>query len=80
MLSVYWSIYTNTLTYGHELHVVTQRIKLQMQVAEKCFLWAHCLKKNSVIQDRLSIMGVMCLSLVTLFIFLLHLCVDVIIY
>lgn len=38
-LSVYQSVYVTTLTGGHELCVVTERMRLQIQVAERSFLW-----------------------------------------
>ena len=38
-LSVYQSIYVPTLTYGHELWVVTKRTRSRIQVAEMSFLW-----------------------------------------
>ena len=37
-LSIYWSIYVPTLTYGHEVWVVTERSRLRIQAAEKGFL------------------------------------------
>ena len=37
-LSIYWSVYVPTLTYGHELWVVTERIRSRIQVAEISFL------------------------------------------
>ena len=37
-LSIYWSIYVPTLTYGHELWVVTERTRSRIQVAEMGFL------------------------------------------
>ena len=37
-LSVDWSIFVPTLTYGHELWVVTQRTRSQIQEAEMGFL------------------------------------------
>ena len=37
-LSIYWSIYVPTLTYGHELWVVTERTRLRIQAAEMGFL------------------------------------------
>ncbi|KAI3361665.1 hypothetical protein L3Q82_002028 [Scortum barcoo] len=39
-LSIYWSIYIPTLTYGHELWVMTERTGLRIQAAEMqvCFL------------------------------------------
>ena len=36
--SIYRSIYVSTLTYGHELWVVTERTTLRIQVAEMGFL------------------------------------------
>ncbi|KAL6484891.1 hypothetical protein MHYP_G00069360 [Metynnis hypsauchen] len=37
-LSVYWSVYIPTLTYGHDLWVMTERMRSQIQVAEMGFL------------------------------------------
>ena len=37
-LSIYRSIYIPSLTYGHELWVVTERIRSQIQAAEMSFL------------------------------------------
>ncbi|KAK3571461.1 hypothetical protein QTP86_012091 [Hemibagrus guttatus] len=37
-LSIYQSIYISTLTYGHELWVMTERIRSQIQAAEMSFL------------------------------------------
>ncbi|KAK3541593.1 hypothetical protein QTP86_033092 [Hemibagrus guttatus] len=37
-LSIYQSIYAPTLTYGHELWVMTERVRSQIQAAEMSFL------------------------------------------
>uniref|UniRef100_A0A8C2ZPF1 Reverse transcriptase domain-containing protein n=1 Tax=Cyclopterus lumpus TaxID=8103 RepID=A0A8C2ZPF1_CYCLU len=37
-LSIYWSVYVPTLTYGHELWVVTERTRSRIQAAEMSFL------------------------------------------
>ena len=37
-LSIYRSIYVPTLTYGHELWVMTERIRSRIQAAEMSFL------------------------------------------
>ncbi|XP_054621698.1 uncharacterized protein vopp1b isoform X1 [Dunckerocampus dactyliophorus] len=37
-LSIYWSIYVPTLTYGHELWVMTERTRSRVQAAEMSFL------------------------------------------
>ncbi len=37
-LSIYQSIYVPALTYGHELWVVTERMRLRIQAAEMSFL------------------------------------------
>jgi len=37
-LSIYWPVYVPILTYGHELWVVTERTRSQIQVAEMSFL------------------------------------------
>ncbi|KAK3564674.1 hypothetical protein QTP86_024821 [Hemibagrus guttatus] len=37
-LSIYQSIYVPTLTYGHELWVMTERVRSQIQAAEMSFL------------------------------------------
>ena len=38
MLFVYLSIFVPTLTYGHELWVVTERMRSQIQAVEMSFL------------------------------------------
>ena len=35
---IYWSIYVPTLTYGHELWVMTERTRSTIQAAEMSFL------------------------------------------
>lgn len=44
-ISVYQSIYIPILTYGHELRVVTERMRLQVQLVKIRFskqdCWAH---------------------------------------
>uniref|UniRef100_A0A8C2ZC47 Reverse transcriptase domain-containing protein n=1 Tax=Cyclopterus lumpus TaxID=8103 RepID=A0A8C2ZC47_CYCLU len=37
-LSIYWSVYVPTLTYGHELWVATERTRSRIQAAEMSFL------------------------------------------
>ncbi|XP_048009164.1 uncharacterized protein LOC125243494 [Megalobrama amblycephala] len=37
-LSIYWSIYIPTLTYGHELWVMTERMRSRIQAVEMSFL------------------------------------------
>ncbi|KAK7940110.1 hypothetical protein WMY93_003436 [Mugilogobius chulae] len=37
-LSIYWSIYVPTLTYGHELWVMTERTRSRIQAVEMSFL------------------------------------------
>ena len=37
-LSIYRSVYVPTLTYGHELWVVTERTRSQIQAAKMSFL------------------------------------------
>lgn len=37
--SIYQSIYSLTFTYGHELHVVTKRMRLWIQAVEMSFVW-----------------------------------------
>ena len=37
-LSIYWSIYILTFTYGHELWVMTERIRSRIQAAVMSFL------------------------------------------
>ncbi|KAI3358013.1 hypothetical protein L3Q82_003033 [Scortum barcoo] len=37
-LSIYWSVYGPTLTYGHELWVMTERTRSRIQAAEMSFL------------------------------------------
>ncbi|KAK3517717.1 hypothetical protein QTP70_016386 [Hemibagrus guttatus] len=37
-LSIYQSSYAPTLTYGHELWVMTERVRSRIQAAEMCFL------------------------------------------
>lgn len=38
-LLIYQLIYVPTLTAGHKLWVVTERMRLRIQAAEKSFLW-----------------------------------------
>ena len=38
-LSIYWLIFVPPLTYGHEIWVVTERMRSQIQMAEMGFLW-----------------------------------------
>jgi len=37
-LSIYRSVYVPTLTYGHELWVVTERMRLRIQATKMSFL------------------------------------------
>ena len=37
-LSIYWSVFVHTLTYGHELWVMTERMRSQVQAAKISFL------------------------------------------
>lgn len=37
-LLIYWSIYFPSLTYGHKLWLVTERMRSQIQAAEMSFL------------------------------------------
>ncbi|KAJ0019143.1 hypothetical protein NQD34_006712 [Periophthalmus magnuspinnatus] len=48
-LSIYWSIYVPTLTYGHELWVMTERTRSQIQAAEMGFL---CRVAGCTLRDR----------------------------
>ncbi len=48
-LSIYQSIYVPTLTYGHELWVVTERMRLRIQAAEMSFL---CRVAGLSLRDR----------------------------
>ncbi|KAI3366505.1 hypothetical protein L3Q82_000635 [Scortum barcoo] len=60
-LSIYRSIYTPTLTYGHELWVMTERTRSQIQAAEMSFLRrvAGCslrdMVRSSVTQEELGV-------------------------
>ena len=49
-LSIYLSIYALTLTYGHELWVVTERMRSLIQAAEMSFL---CRAAGFSLRDRL---------------------------
>ena len=40
-LSLYQAFFAPTLTYGHHIWAVTERMKLQVQVAEITFLWSR---------------------------------------
>ena len=46
-LSIYWSIYVPTLTYGHKIWVMTERMSLQIQVPQIGFLL-----KESGLRDK----------------------------
>ena len=48
-LSIYQSIYVPTLTYGHELWVVTERMRSRIQAAEMSFL---CRVAGLSLRDR----------------------------
>ena len=50
-LSVYQSIFVPTLTYGHELWVVTERTRSWVQAAEMSFL---CRVARLSLRDRVS--------------------------
>ncbi|KAK3524832.1 hypothetical protein QTP86_007573 [Hemibagrus guttatus] len=58
-LSIYQSIYVPTLTYGHELWVMTERVRSRIQAAEMSFLRrvaGHSLRdrvRSSVTQEEL---------------------------
>ncbi|KAK3564029.1 hypothetical protein QTP86_006952 [Hemibagrus guttatus] len=60
-LSIYQSIYVPTLTYGHELWVMTERVRSRIQAAEMSFLRrvaGHSLRdrvRSSVIQEELGV-------------------------
>ncbi len=60
-LSIYRSIYVPTLTYGHELWVMTERTRSRIQVAEMSFLRrvsGHSLRdrvKSSVTREELRV-------------------------
>ena len=58
-LSIYWSIYVPTLTYGHELWVVTERKRSRIQVAKMGFLrrvsGLSLRVRSSVIRERLGV-------------------------
>ncbi|KAK3527104.1 hypothetical protein QTP86_010820 [Hemibagrus guttatus] len=60
-LSIYQSIYISTLTYGHELWVMTERIRSRIQAAEMSFLRrlaGHSLRdrvRSSVTREELGI-------------------------
>ena len=49
-LSIYWSIFVPTLTYGHEIWVVSKRMRSWIQVAEMGFfrMVARCSLRNKV--------------------------------
>ena len=48
-LSIYWSIYVPTLTYGHELWVGTERTRSRIQAAKMGFL---CRVSGLSLRDR----------------------------
>ncbi|KAK3564781.1 hypothetical protein QTP86_026411, partial [Hemibagrus guttatus] len=60
-LSIYQSIYVPTLTYGHELWVMTERVRSRIQAAEMSFLHrvvGHSLRdrvRSSVTQEELGV-------------------------
>ncbi|KAK3560402.1 hypothetical protein QTP86_008477 [Hemibagrus guttatus] len=60
-LSIYQSIYVPTLTYGHELWVMTERVRSRMRAAEMSFLRrvaGHSLRdrvRSSVTQEELGV-------------------------
>ncbi|KAK3519732.1 hypothetical protein QTP70_003707 [Hemibagrus guttatus] len=60
-LSIYQSIYVPTLTYGHELWVMTERVRSRIQAAEMSFLRrvaGHSLRdrvRSSVTRDELGV-------------------------
>jgi len=54
-LSMYWSVYVPTLTYDHELWVVTERTRSRIQAAEMSFL--HRVAGLSL-RDRVRISGI----------------------
>ncbi len=53
-LFIYWSIYVPILTYGHDLWVVTERMRLQIQAAENG-LTLRDRVRNSVIREGLGV-------------------------
>ncbi|KAK3517257.1 hypothetical protein QTP70_001616, partial [Hemibagrus guttatus] len=60
-LSIYQSIYVTTLTYGHELWVMTERVRSRIQAAEMSFLLrvaGHSLRdrvRSSVTREELGV-------------------------
>lgn len=46
-LSISWSIYVPTLTYGHELLVMTERTRSRIQAAKMSFL--HRMAEHTII-------------------------------
>ncbi|KAK0134423.1 hypothetical protein N1851_030009 [Merluccius polli] len=52
-LSIYQSIYVPALTYGHELWVMTERRRSQVQAAEMSFLRRRV--RSSVIREELGV-------------------------
>ncbi|KAK3525020.1 hypothetical protein QTP86_013357 [Hemibagrus guttatus] len=60
-LSIYQSIYAPTLTYGHELWVMTERVRFRIQAAEMSFLRrvaGHSLRdrvRSSVTREELGV-------------------------
>lgn len=48
-LSIYWLIYVPTLSYGHKLWVVTERMRSQIQAPEMSFL---CNVTGLALRDR----------------------------
>ena len=53
-LSIYWSIFVPTLSYGHEIEV-TKRMRLQIQGAEMGFLWRVA---GLSLRDRMRSLGI----------------------
>ena len=53
-LFIYWSIYVPILTYGHDLWVVTERMRLQIQAAENGLTLRDGVR-SSVIREGLGV-------------------------
>ena len=59
-LSIYWSVFVHTLTYGHELWVMTERMRSQVQAAKMSFLMMGGVSlrdrvRSSAIQEGLGV-------------------------
>ena len=70
-LSIYQSIYVPTLTYGHELWVVTERTRSRVQAKFKCYLYTGKSSAfgNSYILLSMCYVEIDCILILTLLLF-----------